>query len=110
MSVLKNMGMAYFLSGSSRLTTCGYTAYYTNATFYEPPQKPSLEELAKAYWNAIENFLSGYDYSIDRESQLVQCRFEPNSLAILMRAVNILKTHVPIRQPCWRRGRWKSLT
>jgi hypothetical protein len=34
----------------------------------------------------------------------------PNPLSILMRAVNRLWLSVSIKQPCWRTGRWKSLT
>jgi len=33
-----------------------------------------------------------------------------NPLPILMRAVNALKLHRMIKQPCWRAERWKSLT
>lgn len=36
---------------------------------------------------------------------------QPNPLPILARALNGLWLRVrSIRQPCWRRGRWKSLT
>lgn len=36
---------------------------------------------------------------------------EPNPLPILSRALNSLKlNHRIIRQPCWKRGRWKSKT
>jgi len=34
----------------------------------------------------------------------------PNPLPILMRAVNTLKLHGIIHQPCWRAARWKSKT
>lgn len=34
----------------------------------------------------------------------------PNPLRILSRAVNCVRLCRPIRIPCWRRGRWKSLT
>jgi hypothetical protein len=37
-------------------------------------------------------------------------RLEPNPLRILMRAVNTIRLRVHIRQPCWRAGRWRSLT
>lgn len=35
---------------------------------------------------------------------------EPNPLPILMRAVNRLFLSRPLKQPCWRAGRFKSLT
>lgn len=34
----------------------------------------------------------------------------PNPLPILARAVNTVRVHRPLRIPCWRKGRWKSLT
>jgi hypothetical protein len=34
----------------------------------------------------------------------------PNPLPILMRAVNSVRARFAIHQPCWRSGRWKSLT
>lgn len=37
-------------------------------------------------------------------------KLEPNPLRIQMRAVNTRRVCRVIRQPCWRAGRWKSLT
>lgn len=39
-----------------------------------------------------------------------QHELRPNALRILARAVNCIRLCRPIRIPCWRRGRWKSLT
>ena len=57
-------------------------------------QEPS--EVAKRFWAWLWRH--------------VPARIEPNSLPILMRAVNAVMLRVPIRQPCWRAGRWGSLT
>ncbi len=32
------------------------------------------------------------------------------SISLLTKAINRPKLRAPIRQPCWRAGRWKSLT
>jgi len=42
--------------------------------------------------------------------RLAPRKLEPNPLSILMRAVNSVRLRAPIRQPCWRSGRWRSLT
>lgn len=43
-------------------------------------------------------------------SRLAPVVIEPNPLTILMRAVNAVSLRIPIHQPCWRSGRWKSKT
>ena len=35
---------------------------------------------------------------------------EPNPLPILMRAINRLRIGIVIKQPCWSRLRWRSVT
>lgn len=46
--------------------------------------------------------------SLVRESR--HTALSPESISLLTRAVNRPKVRGHIRQPCWRAGRWKSLT
>lgn len=75
-------------------------AHYSNATCITIP-KPDRETdwpNIRAGFAAFLNFL----YPPNNE---------PNPLPILMRALNAPRLHGrAIKQPCWRRGRWKSLT
>lgn len=60
-----------------------------------------LERISQAEW----------DYQRWSNARAWAQRNNPNPLPILMRALNGLWLRCRcIRQPCWRKGRWKSLT
>ncbi len=67
-------------------------SYYNAAT---PDRDASLAAIKKRWYDFLQTFLPK------------PCR-EPNPLPILARAINRVCRGFQIRQPVWRRGRWKS--
>jgi hypothetical protein len=61
-------------------------------------------------WIKLMNKETHRAFLANRYKKSIRVRLEPNALSILTRAINRPKLRAPIRQPCWRAGRWKSRT
>lgn len=84
-------------SNTTYMIDCNYSIGWVSNAFYDYNDWVLLAtEIRKNFRAFLE--------------RLAPRKLEPNSLSILMRAVNAVGLRVPIRQPCWRSGRWRSLT